>query len=98
MFQKQTRLEVPHSKRSRFTRRATAAAAGLLLAFAMQAHALVMPGDHFIFHWIATAGPETGLTGSVNVTVGAAQANPLFGIASFDVTAGGFCGVCSPLT
>jgi hypothetical protein len=64
----------------------------------MQAHAAVMPGDRFIFNWIATGGPNTGVTGSANVTIGAAEANPFFGIAGFDVTAGGFCGVCSPLT
>lgn len=91
-------LAIPHTKHSRLTLRAIAAAAALMLAFAMQAHASVMPGDHFTFDWLATAGPDAGASGSADVTIGAAQASPFFGIASFDVTAGGFCGVCTPLT
>jgi len=43
-------------------------------------------------------GPSAGATGSASLTVGAALASPFFAIASFDVTAAGFCGVCSPLT
>jgi|SRR5690348_177428 len=90
---------ISSSKRSRLTRRASAAIAGLVLAFAMQAHATIMPGDHFIFDWTDTAGPGTGLTGSIDLTVGAALTAPFFAIASFDVTQNGsFCSACTPLT
>jgi hypothetical protein len=98
MFQNEIQPESLRSRLSRSALRAFTTACGLLLALAMQAHAAVMLGDHFVFNWIATGGPDTGATGSINVTIGAAQANPFFGIASFDVTVGGFCGVCSPLT
>ena len=83
---------------SRLAPRAVMAAAGLLLAFAMQAQATVMQGDRLTFDWLATLGPDAGANGTADVTVGAPQAGPYFGIASFDVTAAGFCGVCTPLT
>jgi hypothetical protein len=99
MFQNEIQQESLRLRLSCSAPRAfTTTVCGLLFAFAMQAHAAVMPGDQFTFNWIATAGPNAGATGSANVTVGAAQANPLFGIASFDVTAAGFCGVCLPQT
>jgi len=97
MFHKQVQPKASPSRLSRLARCAITTAGGLLLAFAMQAHAAVIPGDHFIFNWTETAGSAVGLTGSVNLTVGAAQAGPYFGIAGFDVTqAGGFCSVCTP--
>jgi hypothetical protein len=98
MFQNEIKPETLHSRFSRLALCAVTTACGLLLAFAMQAHAAVMPGDDFTFDWIATVGPSAGASGSTNVTLGAAQAAPFFGIVSFDVTVGGFCGVCSPLT
>jgi hypothetical protein len=99
MLHKQIQRVCSPSRLSGLARCAITIAGGLLLAFAMQAHAAIMAGDQFIFNFIVTAGPATGLTGSVDVTLGAAQADPYFAIAGFDVTqAGGFCGVCTPLT
>ncbi len=57
-----------------------------------------MQGDQFILDWLATVGPSAGASGTADVTIGAPEANPFFAIAGFDVTAAGFCGVCTPLT
>lgn len=92
------RLDRVALKASRSSLRAFATACGVLLALAMPAHAAVMPGDHFTFNWLATVGPNAGASGTASVIIGAAQVSPFFGVASFDATAAGFCGVCSPLT
>ena len=73
-------------------------AAALLLMFAIQAQATVMPGDQFTLDWLATVGPNAGASGTADVTIGNPETAPFFGIASFDVTAAGFCGVCTPVT
>jgi hypothetical protein len=93
MFENDAR---PRFDPSYWVGRALAVACGLLLWVVMQAHAAVMPGDKFTFDWLATVGPNAGATGSADVTIGAAQASPFFGIATLDVTAAGFCGVCTP--
>lgn len=98
MFQNEIQPETLRSSFSRLALRALTTVCGLLLSVVMQAHAAVMPGDNFTFDWTATAGPNAGAFGSADVTIGAAQASPFFGIASFDVTAAGFCGVCTPQT
>ena len=83
---------------SRFTRCASIVIATLVLTIAAQARATIMQGDLFILDWLATSGPSAGASGSADVKIGAPQTSPFFGIAAFDVTAAGFCGVCTPLT
>ena len=76
----------------------TAAAAGLMLL--VGSTNADTPGQTFVFDWTETMGGAVGLTGMVDLTLGAASTETgFFDISSFDVTSkGGFCGVCTPQT
>jgi hypothetical protein len=71
-----------------------------MMLLAAQAYASVTPGEQFVYDWTETAGPQVGLTGTVDFTLGAAATTPgFFSISSFAISQnGGFCGVCTPLT
>ena len=91
----------PPTRLSRLARAAIMVAGCLAMSFSVHAHAAVMPGDHFLFHWNET-NPDPSLSGAVDLTVGAPIPPPppeFFSISSFVVTQqGGFCGVCTPLS
>src|SRR5215471_16299791 len=60
----------PPTRLSRLARAAIMVAGCLAMSFSVQAHAAVMPGDHFLFHWNETS-PDPSLSGEVDLTVGA---------------------------
>lgn len=74
------------------------ATALLTMLLAAPTHAADTTGETFVFDWTETSGSNIGLTGMVDLTLGAANAKTgFFDIASFDVTSsGGFCGICTP--
>lgn len=101
MSRRPTRLERSARFRlSRLARGAVTLAGGLAVTLAMQAHAAVMPGDQFVYNWTEITGRFPGLTGTVDITIGAPTNTPgFFSFTVFDITqSGGFCGVCTPLT
>jgi hypothetical protein len=75
-------------------------AAALMMLLAGQAYASVTPGEQFVYDWTETAGPQVGLSGTADFTLGSASTTRgFFNIASLGVTQnGGFCGICTPLT
>lgn len=77
-----------------------AATAGLITLGGGQAFGADTPGETFVFDWAETMGSNVGLTGMVDLTLGAASTESgFFQVSSFDVTsAGGFCGICTPKT
>lgn len=79
---------------------ATAAVAGLMTFVAAQASGADTPGETFVFDWAETSGGHVGLTGGVDLTLGAASTmTGFFDVASFAVTQkGGFCGICTPVS
>jgi hypothetical protein len=89
-----------HSKSAHRLSGTAAAVAGLML-LAGPAHATVTTGESFLYDWTETKGPNVGLMGTVDFTLGPASTtmSGYFDLASFAVTSkGGFCGICSPLT
>ena|ERR1700694_3657089 len=94
------RRRVRHSRLVYRPGGAAAAATALMMLLAAQAYASVTPGEQFVYDWTETAGPQVGLTGTVDFTLGAAATTPgFFSISSFAISQnGGFCGVCTPLT
>ena len=94
------RRRVRHSRPVYRPGGAVAAATALMMLLAAPAYASVTPGEQFIYDWTETAGPQVGLTGTVDFTLGAAATMPgFFSISSFAISQnGGFCGVCTPLS
>ncbi len=87
----------PHSKLNRLTALALVGVAGI---FSSAQASAATAGETFVFDWTETSGADVGLTGMVDLTLGAASSKAgFFDVSMFDVTAaGGFCGVCTPKT
>jgi hypothetical protein len=69
------------------------------MLFGMNASATVTAGDQFVYNWAETS-PNPSLSGTADITLGAATATPgFFSVSSFSVfQTGGFCGVCTPVS
>jgi hypothetical protein len=68
------------------------------MLFGVNAYATVTAGDQFVYNWTETS-PNPSLSGTVDITLGAATTPGFFSVSSFSVfQTGGFCGICTPVS
>src|SRR5262245_28245260 len=93
MFELPVQVTKPQCSLYSLAHSAIKVASRLAMVLAVQSHAAVMTGDQLRFDWIETSGPDVGLTGSVDLTVGNSISSGVFAISSFSILQnGGFCG------